>query len=545
MADTSETTYLSELIVPLSVLMFANGDDPNAMISYQDIYEKAILYSINMSDSDQKFWVENQNQLIDASDKKDVIYRSILAGSYIFYDFYGGNLPCLEAEIVGRDNENFPPDFRIGNDLFSLKDDSNILWNTTPKALFPYIKPDIAKALEEGDLQYLQGNSLFTKAGKLKVRQPAYDWFLYADHELCQYNYRNLLWSVLQLFYDIKMWKQPEWDPHVGNGAWWKVDDEYGDVLPITADSAIRGDTQIPLDSYERIVFSNSFAGQYEVYLYDGFDSNSYPVTFLGLRNIGDKAHATGIIPVVFYDETMTPYPYFDGTCGLGRIEVEDVLNRSDYTDDCEYIPFYNFSISHTGKRKVMTSNAAKVISRFITQSRYSPANSIKEAPAFYNPEIPSSVPIPVSEHDPYMTEIPSNMEMTAIEYWLTRLKIAASDSLAFCVEDILEIDATQLIAMLARIYDTPYYYVRMFDDGPAIYRVPSKEEFCNVSILDIDFDSDQKNTMMMIKCGNEESIVDLRIEFRNKGGIFAGAPDMVVLYDDTSDLNGIYQRII
>lgn len=544
MSDTSETTYISELMVPLSVIMLSDSYEPNTLNTYGDVYAMAEYYNVIMSDVDREFWNRYSSRNIDSSDKKEVFYRSVLAGRHIFYDFYQGTLSNCDVELIGRGNDNFPPDFRIGSDLFSLKDNSNILWNTTPKALFPYIKSEIAEALQNENMQYLQGKTLYTSDGKLKVKQPAYDWFLYADHDLCQYNYRNLLWSVFQLFYDIKMWKQPYWNPNCGEGDWWKTDENYGDVLPLTADSKIRGDTEIPLNTPERLIFSDKFGGHYEVYLYDGFDEDSYPVTFLGLRNTKNTL-SIGIIPIIFYDEDMYAYPYFDGSCGLGSIDVEDVLNRSDYVIDAEYIPFYNFTVNKAGNRRPMTSDTAKVISRFISKSAYSPANSIREYASFYEPNVPSSIPHPISEYDSIQIEIPSNMEMTAIEYWLTRLKIAASDSLAFCVEDILEIDATQFIAMLARIYDTPYYYVRMFDDGPAIYRVPSKEEFCNVSILDIDFDSDQKNTMMVIRCGNEESIVDLRIEFRNKGGIFAGAPDMVVLYDDTSDLNGIYQRII
>lgn len=542
MADTSETTYLSELLVPLSTVMLSYGEDPNAMETYGDVYDSALYYNIDMSDNDHAWWEKHRNQSISSSSKQDVIYRSILAGRHLFYDFYHGSLPSDDAEIVGRDNENFPPDFRIGDDLFSLKDDSNILWNTTPKVLFPYIQPEIAQAIEEGNLQYLQGSPMYDASGKLKVRQPAYDWFLHADHDLCQYNYRNLLWSVFRLFYDIKMWKQPEWNPNCGQDEWWRVDENYGDVLPTTADFAIRGSMAIPSNS-ERVFFSNSFGGHYEVCLYDGFDEDSYPVTFLGLRNTNTKT--VGIIPIVFYDEYMVPYPYFDGQCGLGMIQVEDVLNRSDYVDDEAYIPFYNFSVNKAGNAIAMTQDTAKVLSRFISKSPYSPANSIRELAAFYEPQVPSSIPAPISTYDTMMLEIPPDTQMTEIEYWLTRLKIAASDSLAFCVEDIISINASELVSLLARIYDVSYYYLRMYDEGPVIYQVPASSELDEIEISDISFDSNQKNTMMVIRCGKNGTDVDLRIEFRNKGGIFAGAPDMVVLYDETSDLNGIYQRVL
>lgn len=250
MADTSTTTKVSELAVPLFTAMLSNRDDPSQLITGGDMLSKADSYGISLG-SDRLFW-ENLRAvpLLEICSKQPALIQQCIRTADNFCSIFDINwLAGAYYELVGRDNSgDDPSDFRIDGTGFSLKVGSPILWNTTPKSLLPYTDAVLFEKLENEALSYLQGVPLRSKSGEYKKNQPAYDWYLYADHDLCQRTYTNFLHSVFMLMYELRAGGvlQSEWNPHCGEGEWWARDCD-GIPYPLTDNTDILGQTKIPL----------------------------------------------------------------------------------------------------------------------------------------------------------------------------------------------------------------------------------------------------------------------------------------------------------
>ncbi len=109
-----------------------------------------------------------------------------------------------------------------------------------------------------------------------------------------------------------------------------------------------------------------------------------------------------------------------------------------------------------------------------------------------------------------------------------------------------LDDDNDNLLRLL-QIYDKPYYYAKVTNSKPKVFRVPDKESYSKAITIDSIKSSIPKSQLNLItKIKNLETDKELiiRNEIRYSHGQFNGTPEAKMYYDNSADLSTIYFRV-
>lgn len=120
---------------------------------------------------------------------------------------------------------------------------------------------------------------------------------------------------------------------------------------------------------------------------------------------------------------------------------------------------------------------------------------------------------------------------------------IRAGERLVSFLKDNQDFDNENILRLL-QIYEEGYYYAKVTDNGPSIYKIPSKDEYLrSIIIKDIisSVPKSQLNIITTILNTKTQGELILRNEIRFSHGQFNGTPEAKMYYDRSSDLSVIY----
>lgn len=543
MADTKATTCISELCVPLGVCLIAHDERTitEQCTTYGDIYELATRYGIDGVDGDAEFWNGRYNtSILDDIGKRgyyDLIGRCEAASADIAEYVFGWNPPLDGYAVVGRENaSDDPTDFVCGGIGFSLKDGSDILLNSGVREFLKLVDAQLYDEVSSAD--YIQGVSIYNADGTRKKKEPAFDYFLYADEQSGSSYYQAFLNAFIDNLYDIRVneiggpWQPPASigyhidEPEYGYDGY----DDAGYPVPDDPDAYAMGpaggEPGVFRERYGKTGPDGGDSGNnYAIEIYDGFerigrDGVFLPVTWVRMSHERDNKMA--LFPIaMFVNGLDDPEPYWatDAQWEFLDMPVEDVLGRKAGMYDMEFVPENELSVSSDGKRGRMTQACAKMIGAWCSSSMHS---------WLANPEMDGG-----------------RMRQTVHD-----LKANVSNVLAGEVDNVRgrghEEQEQELIRTLFRIYDFPYFYVKMLDEGTLIMRVPDAEELAgqDVHIASVSFDSEHENTAFTFEINGSGYSSEISVDIRNKDRYFNGAPSLNVHYNrNRTDLRTVYEQ--
>lgn len=228
-----------------------------------------------------------------------------------------------------------------------------------------------------------------------------------------------------------------------------------------------------------------------------------------------------------------------------------------------EYEDWFNFSWNYLLDTARKNKDTKEVFWEYKSKN-YSSAISIMDDSIYlmhindddeYAAEFPAANPISIYEYEEKTSPLIRekvfskwlSKELSRNENYISIKKkcaVTAGNNLASFIEDNLNMEG---LARFLQIYKDPYFYAKVVNATPEIYKVPSLDDFINcykVSSVECNVPVSQVNILTTISDDQDQPVLTLRNEVRFSHGQFNGTPEAKLYYERGSNLENIYQRV-